>query len=249
MVVDLTDPPAGHRRSALELLQACRTTDEQGYVQLQTIPYRGHHLLAQAVLDVTRPGDRVFEGGRLVGLLRRRCWRRRPGGRRPRARSAAAERGPPGVRARLRRRPQHLRPRRAPARLPGAAVRRHARAPGRPGGGRCAGCAPGWRPAAHLVAERAQHGQLGRAAGSAGRALRLRRPRHPGSHPPALLHPPHPRPDAGHAGFEVTRLVATVPVPAVHDDGAGPPGPRDRQPRPSLFAYTFVVTARAAGRS
>ena len=32
-------------------------------MQLQTIPYRGHHLLAQAVLDVTRPGDRVFEGG------------------------------------------------------------------------------------------------------------------------------------------------------------------------------------------
>ena len=53
----------GHTRSALELLAAARRTDEHGYVQLQTIPYRGHHLLAQAVLDVTRPGDRVFEGG------------------------------------------------------------------------------------------------------------------------------------------------------------------------------------------
>lgn len=34
-----------------------------GYVGLQTIPYRTHHLLARAVLDATRPGDRVLEAG------------------------------------------------------------------------------------------------------------------------------------------------------------------------------------------
>jgi len=35
----------------------------EGYVELQTIPYRTHHLLARAVLDATEPGDRVFEAG------------------------------------------------------------------------------------------------------------------------------------------------------------------------------------------
>lgn len=58
-----TLPAARPDQEALDLLRASDTTDEHGYVQLQTIPYRGHHLLAQAVLDVTRPGDRVFEGG------------------------------------------------------------------------------------------------------------------------------------------------------------------------------------------
>ena len=48
---------------ALTLLQASADADAEGYVHLQTIPYRGHHLLAKAVLDATNPGDRVFEGG------------------------------------------------------------------------------------------------------------------------------------------------------------------------------------------
>ncbi len=43
-VLDLTDGTGvragAHTRSALELLAASRTTDEHGYVQLQTIPYR-----------------------------------------------------------------------------------------------------------------------------------------------------------------------------------------------------------------
>ncbi|MEI7593270.1 MAG: class I SAM-dependent methyltransferase [Actinomycetes bacterium] len=51
------------QRRALELLQASADADAEGYVHLQTIPYRGHHLLTAAVLDVTNPGDRVFEGG------------------------------------------------------------------------------------------------------------------------------------------------------------------------------------------
>lgn len=56
--VPLSWPP-----DALALLQSSADADDQGYVHLQTIPYRGHHLLVQAVLDATGPGDRVFEGG------------------------------------------------------------------------------------------------------------------------------------------------------------------------------------------
>jgi 2-polyprenyl-3-methyl-5-hydroxy-6-metoxy-1,4-benzoquinol methylase len=55
--------PSRHTKAALDLLTACAEADDQGYVQLQTIPYRGHHLLARAVLDAARRGDRVFEGG------------------------------------------------------------------------------------------------------------------------------------------------------------------------------------------
>ena len=61
------NPPASSTensaRRSLALLQASADADAEGYVHLQTIPYRGHHLLAKAVLDVTGPGDRVFEGG------------------------------------------------------------------------------------------------------------------------------------------------------------------------------------------
>jgi 2-polyprenyl-3-methyl-5-hydroxy-6-metoxy-1,4-benzoquinol methylase len=60
----LTPRPApSTTEQALALLRASADADDQGYVHLQTIPYRGHHLLAKAVLDVTEPGDRVFEGG------------------------------------------------------------------------------------------------------------------------------------------------------------------------------------------
>jgi 2-polyprenyl-3-methyl-5-hydroxy-6-metoxy-1,4-benzoquinol methylase len=48
---------------ALTLLQSCTTADAGGYVELQTIPYRAHHLLARAALAVAPPGGRVFEGG------------------------------------------------------------------------------------------------------------------------------------------------------------------------------------------
>jgi 2-polyprenyl-3-methyl-5-hydroxy-6-metoxy-1,4-benzoquinol methylase len=47
----------------LSLLRSCADADPEGYVHLQTIPYRGHHLLAEAVLAVAPPGGRVFEGG------------------------------------------------------------------------------------------------------------------------------------------------------------------------------------------
>ena len=48
---------------ALALLRASIDADPDGYVPLQSAPYRGHHLLAQAVLDAAPPGGRVFEGG------------------------------------------------------------------------------------------------------------------------------------------------------------------------------------------
>jgi 2-polyprenyl-3-methyl-5-hydroxy-6-metoxy-1,4-benzoquinol methylase len=66
-------------RSALQLLQECAVdVDADGYVALQATPYRGHHLLAEAVLANTRPGDRVLEGGVSSGyfaelLLRAGC--------------------------------------------------------------------------------------------------------------------------------------------------------------------------------
>lgn len=50
--------------SALQLLRdVSGEVDAEGYVALQTTPYRGHHLLADAVLGATEPGDRVLEGG------------------------------------------------------------------------------------------------------------------------------------------------------------------------------------------
>jgi 2-polyprenyl-3-methyl-5-hydroxy-6-metoxy-1,4-benzoquinol methylase len=48
---------------ALRLLQESDGVDADGYVHLQTVPYRSHHLLASCVLDVTEPGDRVLECG------------------------------------------------------------------------------------------------------------------------------------------------------------------------------------------
>jgi SAM-dependent methyltransferase len=42
-----------------------------GYVALQTVPYRAHHLLLAAVLERTRPGDAVFEGGVSSGYFAR----------------------------------------------------------------------------------------------------------------------------------------------------------------------------------
>ncbi|MGH9041891.1 MAG: class I SAM-dependent methyltransferase [Acidimicrobiia bacterium] len=48
------------------------TGHDQGYVKLQAIPYRGHWLVEQAVLRHTKPGDRIFEGGVSSGYLARR---------------------------------------------------------------------------------------------------------------------------------------------------------------------------------
>jgi 2-polyprenyl-3-methyl-5-hydroxy-6-metoxy-1,4-benzoquinol methylase len=42
-----------------------------GYVELQTTPYRGHGLLADAVRRSVRPGGRVFEGGVSSGYFAR----------------------------------------------------------------------------------------------------------------------------------------------------------------------------------
>ena len=46
-------------------------SDTAGYVPLQRTPYRGHDLLAQAVLANSRPGDRIFEGGVSSGYFAR----------------------------------------------------------------------------------------------------------------------------------------------------------------------------------
>jgi len=56
---------------ALRLLRQVASTTQHGYVQLQTIPYRAHHLLAEEALRVTRPGDFVFEGGVSSGYFAR----------------------------------------------------------------------------------------------------------------------------------------------------------------------------------
>ena len=56
---------------ALTTLRNVASTTEHGYVELQTIPYRAHHLLAEEALRVTRPGDRVFEGGVSSGYFAR----------------------------------------------------------------------------------------------------------------------------------------------------------------------------------
>src|SRR4051794_27334942 len=56
---------------ALELLTAEADTETDGYVHLQTAPYRGHHLLAEAVLRVAPVGGRVFEGGVSSGYFAR----------------------------------------------------------------------------------------------------------------------------------------------------------------------------------
>ena len=45
--------------------------DERGYVKLQTIPYRAHMLLAEAVLRNTSEGDHIFEGGVSAGYFAR----------------------------------------------------------------------------------------------------------------------------------------------------------------------------------
>jgi SAM-dependent methyltransferase len=45
---------------------------DHGYVKLQETPWRGHWLLQREVLAHTRPGDRIFEGGISSGYLSRR---------------------------------------------------------------------------------------------------------------------------------------------------------------------------------
>jgi len=42
-----------------------------GYVELQTLPYRGHVLLEEAVRRAIRPGGRIFEGGVSSGYFAR----------------------------------------------------------------------------------------------------------------------------------------------------------------------------------
>jgi 2-polyprenyl-3-methyl-5-hydroxy-6-metoxy-1,4-benzoquinol methylase len=45
--------------------------DTPGYVEHQTNPYRGHWLTEQEVLRLTEPGDRIFEGGLSTGYMAR----------------------------------------------------------------------------------------------------------------------------------------------------------------------------------
>lgn len=64
-IPDAAPPPSS--RDPLALLRSVDVPD--GYVGLQPIPYRTHHLLVRAVLDATEPGDRVFEAGVSSGYL------------------------------------------------------------------------------------------------------------------------------------------------------------------------------------
>lgn len=52
-------------------MRSLRLTSMPGYVDLQTIPYRTHDLLTRAVLDNTKPGDRILEGGCSSGYFAR----------------------------------------------------------------------------------------------------------------------------------------------------------------------------------
>ena len=56
---------------ALELLRAAAQPDPAGYVHLQATPYRGHHLLATAVLGRAKAGGTVLEGGVSSGYFAR----------------------------------------------------------------------------------------------------------------------------------------------------------------------------------
>jgi 2-polyprenyl-3-methyl-5-hydroxy-6-metoxy-1,4-benzoquinol methylase len=62
---------AFHSKRALDLLQAAAQPDPTGYVHLQTIPYRAHHLLATAVLERVGAGGYVLEGGVSSGYFAR----------------------------------------------------------------------------------------------------------------------------------------------------------------------------------
>lgn len=48
---------------ALALLREHSRPDPDGYVTLNTVPYRAHHLLLSEVLRLTAEGDEIFEGG------------------------------------------------------------------------------------------------------------------------------------------------------------------------------------------
>ena len=56
---------------ALSLVEAAAQPDPAGYVHLQDTPYRGHHLLAAAVLGRVGPGAVVLEGGVSSGYFAR----------------------------------------------------------------------------------------------------------------------------------------------------------------------------------
>jgi 2-polyprenyl-3-methyl-5-hydroxy-6-metoxy-1,4-benzoquinol methylase len=248
-VLDVVDrAPAEHQCAALDLLAAATGVDEHGYVQLQTTAYRGHHLLAQAVLDVTRPGDRVFEGGVSSGYF-------------------AAVLAAAGLRVDG----HELDPHAATdarrvceqvfvgdldrfdvAELPHdyevllfgdtlehlpdpPAVLRRLRTRLAPGGHLVLSIpnVANWAVRLGLLAGHFDYRERG-----------ILDRTHLRFYTEATL-----RAMLGEGGFEVERLVASVPVPGLVNPGAARLAHRLGNLRPSLLAYTFVVTARAAGRS
>ncbi|MFN8050864.1 MAG: class I SAM-dependent methyltransferase [Acidimicrobiales bacterium] len=58
-----TTTTATTEHAAQRLLEELSKPDEHGYVTLNTVPYRAHHLLLTEALRLTDPGDVVFEGG------------------------------------------------------------------------------------------------------------------------------------------------------------------------------------------
>lgn len=63
--------PAPDTSTLLTQLRDLAADAPPGYVPLQPIPYRGHHLLAAAVLEHTPAGGTVFEGGVSTGYFAR----------------------------------------------------------------------------------------------------------------------------------------------------------------------------------
>ncbi len=248
-VLDLTDAAqARHQRTALDLLAEATGVDEHGYVQLQTIAYRGHHLLAQAVLDVTRPGDRVFEGGVSSGYFAAvlaAAGLRVDGHELDPAAAAEAERvcehvfvGDLGAFdvADLPHDYEVLLFGDTLEHLPDPpAVLRRLRTRLAPGGHLVLSIpnVANWAVRLGLLAghfDYAERGILDRT--------------HLRFYTEATL-----RLMLADAGFEVERLVASVPVPGLDRPGPARLAHRLGNLRPSLLAYTFVVTARAADRS
>jgi 2-polyprenyl-3-methyl-5-hydroxy-6-metoxy-1,4-benzoquinol methylase len=54
------------------IMAAALDTTDPSYVALRDIPYRGHWLVQQAVLDRTKPGDHILDAGTSTGYLARR---------------------------------------------------------------------------------------------------------------------------------------------------------------------------------
>jgi 2-polyprenyl-3-methyl-5-hydroxy-6-metoxy-1,4-benzoquinol methylase len=218
-----------------------RATDH-GYVALSEVPYRGHWLVERAVLDLTRPGDRILDAGVSSGYLARRfvdAGRRVDGAELDPAAAAEAAKVCENVWVGDL---QQL----DPAELPGSydlilfadtlehlpdppAVLRRLRERLNPGGTLLVSLpnVANWAIRLSLLAGRFRYtdrGILDR--------THLRFYTKVGA--VAML---------GEAGFRVTDVTGSIPVPLVKAPSICRLAHRVGNVRPSLFAYTFLITA------